>query len=159
MTIPPAGPLASPPMHDALAPLYLWFKAFHITFVVAYFAGLFYLPRLFVYHADAKDTISHDRFVIMERRLYGLTHIAAGIAILMGILMVVTAPSLLKMHWLQVKLGLVALVIVYQAWCKKLMVSLREGRNTRSANWFRAFNEAPTLLLIGIAILAVVKPF
>ena len=146
-------------MLDALQPFYLWFKAFHITFVVAYFAGLFYLPRLFVYHADAKDTISHDRFVIMERRLYGLTHMAAGLAILFGILMIVTAPSLLKMHWLQVKLCLVALVIFYQAWCKKLLVALRDGKNTRSANWFRAFNEVPTVLLIGIAILAVVKPF
>jgi putative membrane protein len=142
-----------------MQPLYLWFKAFHITFVVAYFAGLFYLPRLFVYHADAKDTISHDRFVIMERRLYGLTHMAAGLAVLFGVLMVFTAPDLLKMHWLQVKLGLVALVIVYQAWCKKLLVAFREGKNTRSANWFRAFNEVPTVLLIGIAILAVVKPF
>ena len=146
-------------MLDALQPFYLWFKAFHITFVVAYFAGLFYLPRLFVYHADAKDPVSHDRFVIMERRLYGLTHVAAGIAILMGILMVVTAPSMLKMHWLQVKLVLVALVIVYQAWCMKLMKSLRAGTNTRSAKWFRVFNEVPALLLIGIAIMAVVKPF
>ncbi len=146
-------------MHEALQPFYLWFKAFHITFVVAYFAGLFYLPRLFVYHADAKDTISHDRFVVMERRLYGLTHMAAGLAILFGILMVVTAPDLLKMHWLQAKLCLVVLVIAYQAWCKKLLVALRDGKNTRSAKWFRAFNEVPTVLLIGIAILAVVKPF
>jgi putative membrane protein len=146
-------------MLDALLPLYLWFKAFHITFVVAYFAGLFYLPRLFVYHVDARDSISHDRFVIMERRLYGLTHVAAGIAVLMGILMVLTAPGLLKMHWLQVKLALVVLVIVYQVWCKKLMVSLRDGTNTRSARWFRVFNELPALLLIGIAIMAVVKPF
>jgi putative membrane protein len=142
-----------------MQPFYLWFKAFHITFVVAYFAGLFYLPRLFVYHADAKDTISHDRFVIMERRLYGLTHMAAGLAILFGILMVITAPNLLKMHWLQVKLCLVALVIVYQAWCKRLLVAFRDGKNTHSAKWFRAFNEVPTVLLIGIAILAVVKPF
>jgi putative membrane protein len=142
-----------------MQPFYPWFKAFHVTFVVAYFAGLFYLPRLFVYHADAKDTISHDRFVIMERRLYGLTHMAAGLAVLFGVLMVITAPDMLKMHWLQVKLGLVALVIVYQAWCKKLLVAFREGKNTRSANWFRAFNEIPTVLLIGIAILAVVKPF
>jgi putative membrane protein len=144
---------------QALQPFYLWFKAFHITFVVAYFVGLFYLPRLFVYHADAKDTISHDRFVLMERRLYGLTHIGAALAILFGILMVVTAPDLLKMHWLHAKLTLVVLVIVYQAWCKKLLVSLREGRNTRSAKWFRVFNEVPALLLIAIAILAVVKPF
>jgi protoporphyrinogen IX oxidase len=146
-------------MSEALQPFYLWFKAFHVTFVVAYFAGLFYLPRLFVYHASTTDSLSHDRFVIMERRLYGITHIAAGLAVLFGILMVVTSVDLLRMHWLQVKLVLVALLIVYQAWCKKLMVALREGRNTRSAKWFRLFNEVPALLLIGIAIMAVVKPF
>jgi putative membrane protein len=145
-------------MSAALQPLYLWFKAFHVTFVVAYFAGLFYLPRLFVYHASATDQVSHDRFVIMERKLYGITHIAAGLAVLFGILMVVTSPSLLQMHWLQVKLALVALLIVYQGWCKKLLVALREGRNTRSPKWFRLFNEVPALLLIGIAIMAVVKP-
>jgi putative membrane protein len=143
----------------ALQPFYLWIKAFHVTFVVAYFAGLFYLPRLFVYHADAADAVSHDRFVIMERRLYGLTHMAAGLAVLFGILMVVTSPSLLQMHWLQVKLGLVVLLILYQAWCKKLLVAFREKRNIRSAKWFRVFNEVPALLLIGIAIMAVVKPF
>ena len=152
-------PIESPPMLDALQPFYLWFKALHVTFVVAYFAGLFYLPRLFVYHASTTDPVSHDRFVIMERRLYGITHLAAGLAVLFGILMVVTAPGLLKMHWLQVKLVLVALVIVYQAWCKRLMVSLRDGRNTRTPKWFRVFNEVPALLLIGIAIMAVVKPF
>ena len=103
-------------MSAALQPLYLWFKAFHVTFVVAYFAGLFYLPRLFVYHASAMDQVSHDRFVIMERRLYGITHIAAGLAVLFGILMVVTSPSLLQMHWLQVKLALVVLLSVFQAW-------------------------------------------
>ncbi len=146
-------------MLDALLPFYLWFKAIHVTFVVAYFAGLFYLPRLFVYHASTTDQVGHDRFVIMERRLYGITHLAAGIAVLFGILMVVTSPALLKMHWLQAKLCLVVLVILYQVWCRRLMVDLREGRNTRSPKWFRVFNEVPALLLIGIAILAVVKPF
>jgi putative membrane protein len=146
-------------MSEALQPFYLWFKALHVTFVVAYFSGLFYLPRLFVYHADARDEVSHDRFVVMERRLYGLTHIAGGLAVLFGILMVVTSHQLLQMHWLQVKLALVVLLIAYQVWCKRLMVALREKRNTRSAKWFRVFNEAPALLLIGIAILAVVKPF
>ncbi len=152
-------PIESPPMPEALQPFYLWFKAVHVTFVVAYFAGLFYLPRLFVYHASTTDQVGHDRFVIMERRLYGITHLAAGIAVLFGILMVVTAPALLKMHWLQVKLCLVALVIVYQAWCRRLMVALRDGRSTRTPKWFRVFNEVPALLLIGIAIMAVVKPF
>src|SRR5688572_30551556 len=146
-------------MLEALQPFYLWFKALHVTFVVAYFSGLFYLPRLFVYHADAKDQVSHDRFVIMERRLYGLIHLAGGLAVLFGILMVVTSPSLLQMHWLQVKLVLVVGLLVYQVWCKRLLVAFRDGRNTRSAKWFRMFNEVPALVLIAIAILAVVKPF
>ena len=146
-------------MLAALQPFYLWFKAVHVTFVVAYFSGLFYLPRLFVYHADAKDQVSHDRFVVMERRLYGLVHLAGGLAVLFGILLVVTSPSLLQMHWLQVKLALVVGLLVYQVWCKRLLVAFRENRNTRSAKWFRVFNEVPALLLIGIAILAVVKPF
>jgi putative membrane protein len=146
-------------MLEALQPFYLWFKALHVTFVVAYFSGLFYLPRLFVYHADAKDQVSHDRFVIMERRLYGLIHLAGGLAVLFGILMVVTSPSLLQMHWLQVKLVLVVGLLVYQVWCKRLLVAFRDGRNTRSAKWFRVFNEVPALVLIAIAILAVVKPF
>jgi protoporphyrinogen IX oxidase len=152
------SPLESRAMSDALQPFYLWIKAFHVTFVVAYFAALFYLPRLFVYHVDASDQVSHDRFVIMERRLYGLSHVAAGLAVLFGVLLVITSPALLQMHWLHAKLTLVALLIVYQAWCKKLLVAFREKRNVKSAKWFRLFNEVPALLLIGIAILAVVKP-
>jgi putative membrane protein len=146
-------------MSEALAPFYAWFKAFHVTFVVAYFAGLFYLPRLFVYHASTTDQVGHDRFVIMERRLYGITHLAAGLAVLFGILMVLTVPGLLETHWFQIKLVLVALVVAYQAWCKRLMVAFREGKNTRSTKWLRVFNELPVLLLIGIAIMVMVKPF
>jgi len=144
---------------QSLAPLYLWFKALHVTFVVAYFAGLFYLPRLFVYHADTHDEIGHERFVVMERKLYGITHIASALAVLFGILMLVTAPGLLQMHWLHAKLTLVALVLVYQVWCKRLLVAFREKRNTKSGKWFRVFNEVPALLLIGIVILVVIKPF
>ena len=144
---------------QSLAPLYLWFKALHVTFVVAYFAGLFYLPRLFVYHADTHDEIGHERFVVMERKLYGITHIASALAVLFGILMLVTAPDLLQMHWLHAKLTLVALVLVYQVWCKRLLVAFREKRNTKSGKWFRVFNEVPALLLIGIVILVVIKPF
>ena len=144
---------------QTLQTFYPWFKAFHITFVVAYFAGLFYLPRLFVYHADTKDEPGHERFVVMERKLYGITHIGAALAVLFGVLMVITAPALLQMHWLHAKLTLVVLLIVYQAWCKRLLVAFRERRNTKSAKWFRIFNEVPALLLIGITILVVVKPF
>ena len=137
----------------------LWLKAFHIIFVVTWFAGLFYLPRLFVYHVSTTDTPSLERFVVMERRLYGIMTIGAALAVLFGISMLVAAPSYLQMGWLHVKLTLVALLIAYHVWCRHLMVALREGRNRRSERWFRLFNEAPGLLLIAIVILAVVKPF
>ena len=136
----------------------LWLKAFHVVFVVTWFAGLFYLPRLFIYHALATDAISRDRFVVMERRLYAMMNIGAGLALLFGISMLVTQPGYLSMSWLHVKLTLVVLLIAYQLWCKRLMVDLREGRNVRSQRWYRWFNEAPGLLLIAIVILAVVKP-
>jgi putative membrane protein len=137
----------------------LWLKAFHIVFVVTWFAGLFYLPRLFVYHAVATDTVSLERFAIMERRLFGIMTFGASLAIVFGVSMIVAAPSYLHFGWLHVKLTLVAALIGYHIWCRSLMTALREGRNTRSQRWYRLFNEVPALLLIGIVILAVIKPF
>src|SRR5262249_55086515 len=139
--------------------LILWLKAFHVTFVVTWFAGLFYLPRLFIYHVAATDTVSHERFVVMERRLYGIMMIGGGLAILFGLTMIVTAPGYLAMGWLRTKLVLVALLIVYQVYCKMIMRELAEGRCHRSQKWLRLFNEVPALFLIAIVILAVVKPF
>jgi protoporphyrinogen IX oxidase len=137
----------------------LWLKALHIIAVVTWFAGLFYLPRLYVYHADAKDSISTQRFEIMERRLFIIMTIGASASILFGAMMLVESPLYLQMSWLRVKLLLVALVVAYHAYCYKLMRDFAAHRNRRSAKWFRAFNEAPSLLLIGIVVLAVVKPF
>ena len=137
----------------------LWLKAFHVVAVVMWFAGLFYLPRLYVYHADAKDSISTQRFEIMERRLFIIMTIGAAGGILFGATMLIVSPGYLQMTWLKVKLLLVALVIAYHGYCYKLMRDFAAQRNRRSARWFRAFNEAPSLLLIGIVILAVVKPF
>ncbi len=137
----------------------LWLKAFHVIFVVTWFAGLFYLPRLFVYHVAALDTIGLQRFVVMERRLFGIMTMGAVLAALFGLSMVLAAPGYLAFGWLRVKLVLVALLIAYHAWCHRLMVALREGRNTRSEGWFRVFNEVPALLLIAIVVLAVVKPW
>lgn len=136
----------------------LWLKAFHVIFVVTWFAGLFYLPRLFVYHASATDTVSLERFVVMERRLYGIMSLGATLAILFGLAMIMTQPAYFAQGWLKVKLVLVLLLIGYQQWCRFLMVAFREGRNTKSHRWYRWFNEAPSLLLILIVILAVVKP-
>jgi putative membrane protein len=136
----------------------LWLKAFHIVFVVTWFAGLFYLPRLFVYHSSASDAIGLERFAVMERRLFGLMTIGGALAIAFGISMVVAAPDYLDFTWLRVKLALVAALIAYHLWCFTLMRDLRAGRNTHSPRWYRIFNEVPSLLLIGIVVLAVVKP-
>jgi protoporphyrinogen IX oxidase len=136
----------------------LWLKAFHIVFVVTWFAGLFYLPRLFVYHSAAADAISRDRFAVMERRLFALMSLGGALAILLGISMVAAAPGYLDFLWLRVKLALVAALIAYHLWCFTLMQDLRAGRNTHSQRWYRLFNEVPALLLIAIVVLAVVKP-
>ena len=137
----------------------LWLKALHVVAVVTWFAGLFYLPRLFVYHADAKDQISTQRFEIMERRLFAIMTIGAAASIFFGALMLIESPGYLQMTWLKVKLLLVALVVAYHVYCHKLMRDLAAQRNTRSSKWFRGFNELPSLLLLAIVILAVVKPF
>ena len=136
----------------------LWLKAFHVIAVVTWFAGLFYLPRLYVYHAQASDSISMQRFDIMERRLFVIMTIGASASILFGGLMLIESPGYLQMTWLKVKLLFVALVIAYHVYCYKLMRDFAAQRNTRSANWLRGFNELPSLLLVVIVILAVVKP-
>ena len=126
--------------------------------MVTWFAGLFYLPRLFVYHADAGDWISVERFRIMERRLFMIMSIGAVATVVLGAAMIVAAPAYLKMGWLHVKLTLVLLLIVYHGLCYKFLRDFAHDRRTHSARWFRAFNEVPSLLLIGIVILAIVKP-
>ena len=136
----------------------LWLKALHVISVVTWFAGLFYLPRLYVYHADAKDLISIQRFDIMERRLFALMTIGAAASIFFGLAMLIESPVYLKMTWLKLKLLFVALVIAYHVYCYKRMRDFAAQRNKRSAKWLRGFNEVPSLLLIAIVILAVVKP-
>ena len=143
--------------HDEGDPL-LWLKAFHVVAVVAWFAGLFYLPRLYVYHADAKDSIGIRRFEIMERRLFAIMTIGAAAAVALGVAMLVAAPAYLAMGWLRVKLLLVLLLIAYHVFCYKLLLDFAHNRNTHSAKWYRGFNEVPSLLLVAIVLLAVVKP-
>ena len=136
----------------------LWLKGFHVIAVVTWFAGLFYLPRLYVYHADATDRISIERFRLMERRLFALMTIGAGASVGLGAAMVVAAPIYLSMGWLRIKLLLVLLLIAYHLVCYQLMRDFAEDRNSHSAKWYRGFNEIPSLLLIAIVLLAVVKP-
>jgi protoporphyrinogen IX oxidase len=136
----------------------LWLKAFHIVFVVTWFAGIFYLPRLFIYHAAATDALSIERFQMMERRLFGIMTIGATLTLLFGISLVIVTPGFLQAGWLHAKLALVLVLVAYHAWCYRLMRDLRAGRK-RSSTWYRVFNELPALLLIAIVILVVVKPF
>ena len=136
----------------------LWLKAFHIVFVVSWFAGLFYLPRLFVYHCDTTDAPGLERFALMERRLFALMSLAGALAVTFGLAMVATEPEFLEFTWLRVKLVLVAALIGYHLWCYVLMRRLIGGRNRHSHRWFRVFNEVPSVLLIAIVLLAVLRP-
>ena len=136
----------------------LWLKAFHVIAVVTWFAGLFYLPRLYVYHAGAVDPISIERFAVMERRLFAIMTIGAALSVGFGAAMLAANPAYLGMGWLRIKLALVLMLIAYHWFCHRLMRDFSQQRNTRSARWYRGFNEVPSLLLIAIVVLAVVKP-
>lgn len=138
----------------------LWIKAFHIIFVVTWFAGLFYLPRLFVYHAMSEDAISQQRFKVMERKLYiGITTPSAVLATGFGIWMIVLNPLYLQMGWMQIKLALVFMLWVFHLMCNHYRKQFFQDANTHTHNFYRWFNEVPVVILIAVVILAVVKPF
>ncbi|HEX5092018.1 MAG TPA: CopD family protein [Burkholderiales bacterium] len=135
----------------------LWVKALHIIFMVTWFAGLFYLPRLFVYHAMAEDAPSRERFKVMERKLF------LGIMTPGGVLTVVFGTWLwvgwgFTGAWLIAKLVLVLALGVYHAWCGLLLLEFHQDRNRKSHVWYRWFNEVPTVLLFLIVFLVVLKP-
>ena len=135
----------------------LWVKALHIGFMVTWFAGLFYLPRLFVYHAMATDTPSIERFKIMERKLYfGI--MTPGAVLTIGFGLWLWLGFGISGGWLHAKLVLVALLVAYHAYCGKLLVAFKRDANRHNHVWYRWFNELPVALLLGIVILAVVKP-
>ena len=134
----------------------LWLKAFHIIFMVTWFAGLFYLPRLFVYHAMSKDKISLERFVIMERKLfYGIMTPGGIITIILGFWLLDYGYSGL---WLNIKLMLVLLLVIYHVYCFKYLMDFKHNRNKHSHIFFRWFNEVPVILLIAIILLVELKP-
>lgn len=139
----------------------LWIQAFHVIFMVTWFAGLFYLPRLFVYHAEAEDSPGRERFCVMERRLSLLMSIGAALTLVFGfwLLWLRGIEWLAASGWMHVKLLFVVGLIGYHGWCQIQVKRLREGRASASSRYYRLMNEVPTLLLIGIVILAVVKPF
>ena len=136
----------------------LWIKSFHIVFVVTWFAGLFYLPRLFVYHAMAEDAAGQDRFKVMERKLFmGIMTPSAILALGFGVWLWLAYGF--SGNWLYVKLFFVLVLIVYHLWCGKLLLDFQHDKNTRSHTWYRWFNEFPVVILIVTTILVVVKPF
>lgn len=140
----------------------LWIKALHLIFMVTWFAGLFYLPRLFVYHAMSEDQTGIDRFKIMERKLYyGITTPGGLLTLLFGFwtLHLTGWETYAGTLWLHVKLALVAFLVVYHLYCGKLVHDFRMDRNRHGHVWYRWFNEIPVLFLVAIIILAVVRPF
>ncbi len=135
----------------------LWLKAFHIIFVVSWFAGLFYLPRLFVNHAMVSDPVTHERLVLMERKLFRFMTPLALLALVFGTWLWVGYGF--GGGWLHAKLALVLALVAYHVYCGVLMRQLANGTNRRSHVWFRFFNEIPVLILMAVVILVVVKPF
>ena len=128
--------------------------------MVAWFSGLFYLPRLFVYHSMAKDKTSLDRFIIMEKKLlWGIMTPSALLTILFGLILTcMYMPEYLSQPWLQIKISLVTILLIYHIWCIKIYRNFLRNRNKNSHVWFRWFNEFPVLMLTLIIILVVYKP-
>jgi len=139
----------------------LWIKALHIIFLVTWFAGLFYLPRLFVYHADCNDDTSHARFLVMERKLFAIMTIGAVLTAVFGIWMLAAYAwaAYRELLWLDLKLLLVVVLIGFHIYCGLLVREFRSGTAHHSHVFYRWINEIPALLLIAIVLLAVVKPF
>ena len=136
----------------------LTLKALHVMFMVTWFAGLFYLPRLYVYHATSTDEISRERFKIMERKLFwGIMTPSAVLTLAFGITLWLYYSY--YGGWLHTKIALTSVLVVYHVWCGKLMIDFRHGRNRHSHVWYRWFNEVPVLILVVNVFMAVVKPF
>ncbi len=139
----------------------IWVKALHIIFMVAWFAGIFYLPRLFVNHAMSDDPAVKSHLAIMERKLYRFITPWMVLTIAFGFWLLIDYAwqAYANMWWLKIKILLVAILVVYHFYCGRIVGELADGQNHRSHVWFRWFNEFPVLILFIVVILAVVKPF
>ncbi|WP_445428612.1 protoporphyrinogen oxidase HemJ [Alishewanella sp. HL-SH05] len=140
--------------------LILVYKALHLFFMVAWFAGIFYLPRLFVYHAETQSTDCDKTFKVMERRLLFFVTPFALLTLVFGLLLIGSYGSawFAASRWLHYKLLLVILLYLYHGYCFKLLADFKHNRNKRSSRFYRIFNEAPVLILLVIILLAVLKP-
>ena len=142
----------------------LWLKAFHIIFMVTWFAGLFYLPRLFVYHCGTNDATGQARFCTMERKLLAIMTLGAagtlffGAVMVSGIMAIPGRPELLEAPWLRMKLLLALLLVVYHIWLAVMHRDFANYRNTHNAKFYRWINEVPAAFLIALVLLAVLKP-
>ncbi len=138
----------------------LWIKAFHIIFMVTWFAGLFYLPRLFVYHAMTDSREVSEQFKVMERKLLIMTHIGGVLTAVFGFwtLSYFSLDAISGLGWLHIKLFLVVVLWFYHGFCRHYVKQFKFGLNTHSHRWYRWFNEAPTLLMFAIVLLVVIKP-
>jgi putative membrane protein len=138
----------------------LWLKAFHIIFVVCWFAGLFYLPRIFVYYAASEHLVTRAQLAIMARKLYRFVTPLMVIAIALGLALIAQNPDYyLQAKWMWAKLAGVAFLFVYHLQCGRYVSAINDNRNQRGHVFYRFFNEVPVLFLFGIVILAVLKPF
>ena len=140
----------------------LWYKALHLIFMVTWFSGLFYLPRLFVYHAMSDDKMSIDRFKVMEKKLfYGIATPGGLLTIIFGFCLLVSngMTSYSGQLWLSLKMILIAVLVLYHIYCFSLLQDFKYDRNKHTHIWYRWFNEVPVLILVGIVLLAVIKPF
>lgn len=137
---------------------YLWVKALHVIFVVAWFAGLFYLPRIFVNVALVDDVKTRERLLLMARKLLKFMTGLGALAVFFGLWLLGSGVGM-SAGWMQAKLLLVLLLVAYHAWCAVLYTQLLSGRSRQTHVWFRWFNEVPVLLLAAIVVLVIVKPF
>jgi len=138
----------------------LWLKAFHIIFVVCWFAGLFYLPRIFVYYAASEHEVVREQLAVMARKLYRFVTPFMVIAIGLGAAMILNNPGYyLESNWMRIKIGAVALLIAYHVVCGRYVRAINDKRDRHSHVYFRFFNEVPVIFLFGIVLLAVLKPF
>ena len=142
--------------------MYLWIQAFHVIAVITWFAALFYLPRLFVYHAmtEESDEVGRERFKVMERKLLkGIMTPSMIVAIALGVWTLMYVPTYMTQGWMHAKLTFVVLLLGYHHWCARIVKTFAKDANTRSHVWYRWFNEVPVVALIAIVILVIVKPF
>jgi len=136
----------------------LWIKAFHIIFVTSWFAGLFYLPRIFVNLAMAREDVERERLLLMSHKLYRFVTPIAALAVGLGMWLWLGYREIFTGGWLHIKLLLVMFLIAYHFYCGHLLRLFKQGRNTHSHVWYRWFNEIPVLLLMAVVILVTVKP-